>query len=87
MAITDELLATAKDVSSNIDRLLGEKAELVQTLRNLVHAAKDVDLGRSVHNDRRLDGTNRIEGPVWSVLGNRVREAEAVLAAMERRVA
>lgn len=62
-------------------RQMGNDKQVIETLRaaaqRLIKAVEDVDLGRSIHNDRKPD--QRIEGNVWVELMKASRALGAAL--------
>jgi hypothetical protein len=81
MAVEGEGLR-AYDWSDKPHRLVFDLCRRVEELENeferLIRAVKDIEQGRSIHNDRKPD--QRIEGPLWDALSAASASASAAVA-------
>jgi len=71
---------TIDDLTARMERSLSTPdARLRKAALALYNAVKDIDLGRSIHNDRKPD--QPIEGPLWGQLMKAAYAVDEILSA------
>lgn len=72
------ILATSPEAQAHLSPDVSDAIALTDSARRLMLAADDVDMGRSIHNQRKPD--DKIEGAVWDELRRASAAVRALLA-------
>jgi len=65
-----------RNLLTEFDQRHDRDAARIAALERVRRAARDVDLGRSIHNDRLPNGAGPLNGPAWEELRDALHAAK-----------